>query len=456
MKILGYNINISAKAKPPAVQQSQVSNKTSPSFIISKIQLERIRHDMKLWRDACIEAENPYFPQRVRMQRMYLDTILNEHLKSCIRRRKSLTYQRKFKLVNDAGAEDKETVKLFQKPWFRKFQSYSIDALFYGYNLIQLNDIINDGFPKLKFVKREIISPDRRIVGTVPYAINGQKFDDPKFKDWYIFIDTPTDTGASDCGYGLLYELAKTEILLRSNTGQNADYNETFGQPIRKGTTTKQKEERDEFEKSLQNMGSNAWILLDEVTDKLELIESSSRGSAYLTYDNLEKRLEAKISKVILGHADALDSVPGKLGAGTGEDNPVEKALSGIQSEDAEFLQPIINEELIPRMRIHGFNIPEGFHFEFINDEEKEAFRAREDKSNKVTAEIAQTMKNAGLQMDPEYFEERTGIPTTKIEIQTPPATGINDDKAIAITKQIEKMKPEEKLRLNGKAKQLK
>jgi hypothetical protein len=60
--------------------------------------------------------------------------------------------------------------------------------------------------------------------------------------------------------------------------------------------------------------------------------------------------------------------------------------------------------------------LPENIRFEYKNDAEKEAFRAREDASNKVTAEIAQTMKNAGLKMDAKYFEERTGIKTSEAE----------------------------------------
>ena len=47
------------------------------------------------------------------------------------------------------------------------------------------------------------------------------------------------------------------------------------------------------------------------------------------------------------------------------------------------------------------------------NDSEEEEFRKKEDESNLQTATIAQTMKNAGLQMDAKYFEDRTGIPAT-------------------------------------------
>jgi hypothetical protein len=107
--------------------------------------------------------------------------------------------------------------------------------------------------------------------------------------------------------------------------------------------------------------------------------------------------------------------VPGKLGAGNGDDNPVTKALRDKQVKDGIFVQNIVNCKLIPLMRKHGFPIPLNYHFEFKNDGEQEEFRRREDESNLKTADIAVKMKNAGLQMDAKYFTERTGIPATPV-----------------------------------------
>ncbi len=73
--------------------------------------------------------------------------------------------------------------------------------------------------------------------------------------------------------------------------------------------------------------------------------------------------------------------------------------------------------------RRKNISVPAGIHFEFKNDSEREQLRQREDQSNKTTAEIALTMKNAGLAMDADYFQDRTGIPTTAIEVAEPVAT---------------------------------
>jgi phage gp29-like protein len=301
-----------------------------------------------------------------------------------------------------------------------------LDALGFGYSLISLGDVINNAFPGISIIRRENISPDRHNVSSLPQMVGGIDFLEPPYSDWHIWVPTPSITGRETCGYGLFYIIARAEIFLRNNISFNADYNEVYGQPIRKGTTTKtDPDERDEFERQLDRMGANPWILLDEGQDELEIIQAPAAGTGHQTFDNFEKRLEQKISKVLLGHADALDSTPGKLGSGQkggGEESPQQQALDEIQVKDGIFVENATNGELIPRLQRLGFPIPPNYHFEFLNNKENEEFRRKEDESNQMTANIALAMNQAGLQMDAAYFQDRTGIPTTKI--QQPNAAG--------------------------------
>jgi hypothetical protein len=329
-------------------------------------------------------------------------------------RRKNLTLLKDFKLCNDAGEENELVTKMFKKSWFNLYCSYVLDAQFFGYSLISLGDLVNDEFPKLTTIRRFNVSPDRLNVTSYVYALSGAQFMDDPYRLWNVYVPTSTEVGISLCGYGLLYKAAMYEIICRNTLGFNMDAAELYGMPIRKGTTSKTNEdERALFEKALAQMGSAGYILMDTM-DELELVESSGSGQGFKIYESLETRCEKKISKILLGHADALDSTAGKLGGGQGEDSPVSQALENIQTVDSRFLENNINTELLPRLREMGILIPDDLHFEIKNDQEREELRRREDTSNKLTADIAQVMKNAGLQMDAAYFEERTGIPTEK------------------------------------------
>ena len=381
--------------------------------VIAPVALQRLRQDVQTWREAIIEAENAWYPHRVKSQRLFNDTINNGHVYACMERRKDLTLLRKGEFVNKQGKIDDYTMNLFteningksqNKEWFNKFLNFSLDTPFFGYSLITLGDIVNDEFPNLDIIKRWNTSPDRHNVTNFVYAISGTPFLEEPYKDWHIWIDTYNEIGSSITGFGLLYKVALYEIFLRNLLGFNGDFVELFAQPYRVGKTSKtDNNERNEFYKMLQNMGSAGFALLDP-EDDIKFIETSLGGTGYQGYDNFEKRLEQKISKIILGHADAMDSTPGKLGSGQGK-SPVDEALKDKQTKDGSFISNVVNGKLLPNMRALGFSISEDTRFVLKND-------AEINESNSIIIQQAVLMKQAGLQMEAKYFTKTTGIPT--------------------------------------------
>ena len=411
--------------KPSQGGGTQKQGKSANSYI-TPIQLARLRTDIARWRDCMREAEMAYFPFRIKMQQMYIDTILNGHTRACWEKRKRLTKLRKFQICKPDGTPDEDLTKLFNKQWFKDFISFSLDARAYGYSLIYLGDLIDSEFVGTSIIRRWNVSPDRLNVTSFPYTYSGLQFLEPgEIKDWHIWVPTVSESGSTTCGMGIFYEVAIFEIYLRNVLGFNVDYAQNYGQPIRVGKTTKTDEdERAVLFQSLLDMGNNAAVLLDP-TDEIDLIESKSAGQGYKVFESLEQRCEKKISKIILGHADALDSTPGKLGSGQdGEKSPVAIALNEVQTEDGEFIEPLINKELIPRMQAMGFAIPLGYYGQFLNDEEDEEIVEKEDKANLQMATIAKTMKDAGLEMDAVYFTNRTGIPAKAVVVPAPIVPG--------------------------------
>lgn len=385
---------------------------------ISKVQLERIRQDIFTWREAITEAESAWYPHRVRMQRIYQDTVLNGHVFSCMERRKDLTLLRDFVVCSEDGTVNDEWTNFFKTEWFSLWVNYGLDALAYGYQLVAMGDVENNSFPNLTIVKRQNISPDRLMVGALVYSLSGIEFREQPEKQWHTYFKTPTENAASLCGYGYLYKVAYYEIFLRNLTGANADYLQTFGQPFVVGKTPKTEEyERAEMLEIVLNMAaSNAAVIDPE--DTIEFIEAKGGGSGSDAYDNFEVRCEKKISKIILGHADAMDSTAGKLGAEQGEESPVSKALRDKKTKDGNYIESAVNGELFWQLREIGFNIPTGLKFRFTNDEEEEVLRQREDKSNQAAATIMKTISDAGGEPDWAYFSKRTGIEVEKKEVE--------------------------------------
>lgn len=415
----------------PATQPERLKQAArNLTYTISPIQLQRLRTDLKMWREAVGEAENAYWPYRVRMQRMFIDNVLNGHTYSLIERRKDLTLIRKFKICDEKGVKsDVLTQALESQPWFSQFQSYALDAIFYGYSLISLGDVVDGAIENVSIIPRWFISPDRFEVARTVYSPSGTKFKEGDAADWHVYVQTPSDNGVSPCGFGLLYQIALYEIILRNTLGFNADFVELFSQPYRLGKTNKTEEsERAEMESALRNMGSRGYAVVD-LDETIDFVESKLSGTGWQGYSALMDFCQKNISKLILGHADAMDSTPGKLGGQQGggdfgePESPADEAQRDKQTKDGRFMQPIINSQLIPKANNLPLDvkIPEGYHFEYTNDQEVEQMRSREDGSNLTTAKIAQTMSQAGLQMDSAYFTERTGIKATAIPLPEAP-----------------------------------
>ena len=397
---------------------------------IAQITFSRSTQDIKKWRDAVTEAEAGIVQirQRVKMQQIFLDTILNGHVFAVMNYRKALTLQKQFDIVNADGTVNEDLTNLIRKDWFHRTIEARLDAEFFGYSLLNFSDIINSelfsrdywgNLTPIKTIPRPWVSPDRLKVSNIPYNISGVPFRDEQYTDstgnkpyeWTFYFDTASENGISECGYGLLYKIAMYEILLRNLQGQFATFVELYGMPMRVGSTMKTGDEREQFFQELYQAGASATIVKD-INDEIDFIESKAGASPHEVYTSLVKYLEDNITKMILGHADAMSSVPGKLGAST----EVNMALRTIESKDCATVAHSINYEVLPKLRLHGFPIPEDCRFMFRNIEEAEEFRTKEDESNKRTAEVVKILKEAGYQADEAYITERTGIPVTKVD----------------------------------------
>ena len=383
----------------------------------------RLNQDAATRREAIAEAEQPLFPHRVKMQRLYLNTIENGYIKACVDRRKDLTLLRKWEFKGPNGEVDPKLTAIFcqevdgrimLREWFLNFLSFVLDAEFFGYSLIYLGDVVDGVVNGTEIEKRWLVSPDRKVFARYEHLTTGVNFiEDPLYKDSYVWVDTPNNLGTSCCGYGSFYEVSVYEIMLRNIMRFNADYTEVNVAPFRQVKTDKTEEdERAELYNSAVNMANNG-VAVTDLDDEIIFHPSGGSGTGYQAYGDFEERIEGKVSQIILGHADAMKSIPGKLG-NDGEESPAQQALEDKQSRDGDRVTALVNGVLFDRLRTMGFNIAPGSTAIMLNDNEE-----NENANNLV--DLAVKMKSAGLQMTPQHFTEKTGIPTQQ-ETATPPS----------------------------------
>lgn len=422
--LIGTAAQFGTFGKQEDLLPKQNINALTPDRFVASYQFERLKQDAKSWRDGVIEAENAWVPHRVKQQRIYNDTRLNGHVDACMKKIKNLVILKEFAFY-EGDKEDKETTKLFQQKWFKKLQSYIIDAYFNGYNLIGLGAIENNSFPKLKFVRPWNVSPDRLNITAYPYALGGLNFTDPtlvdangnSFYDWSIWVTTDSETGPSDCGYGLLYKVAIYEIFLRNLLGFNNDYIEMFGQPYRWLQTDKQDEERSILERAMDEMGAAGYLVTGKDDILQFLSEGGGSGTSWKSFSDFENRMQKYISKIFFGHADALDSTPGKLGGEQGGDkSPSQIALNDTETVFSNFVEDVMNEQVIIKLQKIGFPIPVGRTFKYKNNKEKQEIKDKQVAQNVTISTTIKNLKDAGLEVDAVEASDLMGLKLTKSE----------------------------------------
>jgi phage gp29-like protein len=397
------------------IKKKQADETANTSNYIQKTSSNRLRQDLINLRESLKEAEqyDANYRFRNKMQLIFQDILNDGHLIACINARKSLTLKKEYQVQDLKGNQSEEWTMFLNSKWFKDFISIALDAQFFGYSGVNWTGIKENKLTGLKTIRRDSIKPDTNEILRMPYSYEGISFEDEKIKDWSLLIKTTDNLGYSDCGYGLFFPCSAYAIAIRNNLGFNIDFVEKFIIPFVVAKTMKHEgDERDLLEKGISNMASSNSVVLDP-NDEIEFIESKNAGSGYNSFDNLENRCEKKISKIILGHSDAIDSTSGKLGSNQNE--AVQEALENIEVIDNSFIENIVNDHFFDKIRNLGFNIPKGFKFVFLNTHEKTEKLENESKVNQLFANVVKTLKESGHEVDSKFVQETTGYPTSKI-----------------------------------------
>ena len=390
MKIPFTNIII---GKAPVIVNLDKKQPTRTKIIkqITERQLIRTRKDIQDWVEAVNLAESKLMPTRTRLQEIYKGVIIDGHVIGIMGAIADKIKAKKFMIVDSNGDKDDEKSKLLEKEWFFKFLDFIVEALFFGYSLVQLGDIIDDGFPNIELVPREHVIPEWEIVKKSLFVNNrkdGFRYLERPFKDWFIFIGEKKNLG-------LLNIAAPHAIAKKSVFASAWEYTEIFGIPIRLGKTDiNDPERRKNMEIMLESMGSASFGVFDH-DDDIELKEGSKQSGTMEVFSIPIKMANEEISKGFARQTGLFDE-KSFVGSVEAQERLFNEMILAIM-RNARF---IINNQLISRMVIHRI-LPEGFSFKWADEETL---------SVKDKAEIIKNL-SPFYTFTPEVVAEQIGIP---------------------------------------------
>lgn len=353
------------------------------------------KNDIRNWRQAWQQAISIENPQRIQLYRIYTDALVDLHLSGCIGQRKGFVKKKSFKLVDRKGQENEEVTELFETKWFKNFVELALDSNFWGHSLIELGDVITvDGkmrFDGVKLVPREHVIPEYGVITRNQGEdwTQGFSYREGDMRKWCIEAGEPNSLG-------ILLKMCPQTIAKKNMEIFWNQFGEMFGMPVRIGKTSS-RDDKDikKIESMMEGMGAAAWGLFPEGTE-IE-IKETSRGDAFNVYDRRIERANSEISKGSLFQTMTIDS-----GSSLSQSEVHLAIFQNVIDSDADMIRDLINDELIPRMIIHGFPV-KGLRFDW-------------DESIDYTPEQQRSIEEMILdrfEVNIQYFIDKYNIPIT-------------------------------------------
>ncbi len=321
-------------------------------FRIDIRSVDRSRKTLDTWRSAITSAENPLRPTRHLLYDLYADLVLDDHLDSVMAQRRLAVTTTTLVFQKD-GEEVESLNQLINTEQFEWMLESILDARFYGFSLIKAD--FQSGVVEL--VPRAHVVPSRGIVVAQSYDADGIDYTRPPFTSYYLAAGKPLNLG-------LLLPAAPLVLLKRGDLSDWAQFNEVFGQPTRVGRyDPNMPGQKEQMTQALRESGAMAYMTIP-IGAELDFVEANKTGAAD-TYDKLYERMEAGMSKLIVGQTMTTED-----GSSRSQGEVHERVASKIAKSDRQFVERLLNGRFREMLLAQGFSDAAQGVFQFVEEEE--------------------------------------------------------------------------------------
>ena len=316
-------------------------------------QLERAQRRIDLWRDYVEAAEDIDNPDRQALMEYYKDFIDDYQLHATRQARTLKAISGEFYIYNEDGSINEQETRKFIDPqghphkWFRDFMTFVMDSKFWGWEAIQLGDIIDDKFSWVEKIPEENLVPYHDAMvkdANMSYLSNSDgviEFKNPIYDPWIVRYGSKTDLG--------LINKCAPYIIWKQVFGNWSQHASVFGMPLRHmKTDLSDNERRQNAIEALENQTGAAWIISD-LMDEFEMFDQKGGGDPHNIYGAFIDKCDAAISKIVLSQTGTTDE---KSYSGSAQVH--ERTEHAITYSDKLDIKNVVNDLLIPRMKKIG------------------------------------------------------------------------------------------------------
>jgi SPP1 gp7 family putative phage head morphogenesis protein len=340
------------------------------------------------WKKAIAAATRHDDPDRTLLYDIYDYIMFDLHVSTLFESRVLPVKRAAFKIMNIKSKENNEELMTVpDSNWFEDFIEFAIASKFYGYSLIELTDVM-DADAYITLIPRQHVDPVKELIFIERGDTKGYSYTE-QLRPYYIGVGKSKDLG---------YLMKITPVILAKKyaLAQWNEFNEKCVIPFRVVKTPSRDKKRHQLlGQILQMMGSAGWGVLND-DETLELIQLNDKD-AYKAFATLINWLDDSVTRFILGQT----ATTKQDSTGTyGSLQILEDIADDRHQSDKVFVRRLINNELLPRLTLFGFNF-DGHIFVWDNTIELTTDQ-KIDIINKI---------NLNYVVDPKYVTEQTGIP---------------------------------------------
>lgn len=314
------------------------------------------RAEIKKWRDALQMAGHPEEPRWVSLQDLYDNLESDGHYQSVRVIRTASVLAKRFYIADADGQENIEKTNLLDKKWFFDMLRHLLESIYKGYTVLELQD---PNTMEWELIPRRNIDPKYKRVYLEATGSKYINYNDPAMAGYVIAM-------RNHQAFGLLNDIVPQLIWKRNAQQTWADFSERFGIPLVTAETVKT-DEKDiaKIDELLSQLGQAATAVLPEGT-KITIHDASTKGDPYKIFQEQINTTNDEISKRVVG-----GTMLNSNGSSLSQSEVHERNLDDkIAYEDRNEIRFMVNDYVLPMLRMHGFAFDEGDKFVFDDSQD--------------------------------------------------------------------------------------
>ena len=371
------------------IEKVKAPDKTN--LIVNEIRIisvDRSMKDIRAWRNALINAESTYYPNRTRLYDLYMDVLLDTFLAGIIDKRIDTVLNKEICFrKNDTEVEAMDD--LIESAVFRDICNNILQTKFWG---ITGMEFIPGKQIAFEDIPRKHIKPENGMIVSEQSLYEGWKYEGMS-NIWVV---------GKKRDYGILLECSPMALYKKGNFSDWAQYVEIFGQPIRVAKyDANDIKTKLELKKAIDEAGSSLALMLPKQAE-FEIMDGKISNADGQLQERLKNACNDEMAIRILGNTETTSNSNGGSNAKAKEHG--KQQLEVTKSDMAFLLTQLNSPQFLAILKSYGLPV-EGGKFKFEKEIDLEAL-AKKIVIDEVVAEHEP--------IDADYWYETYDIPKPK------------------------------------------